>query len=71
MTLETGKQIITIHMLHNISTGKGNQTVKFGQLIKYNMGNIFLKKHTQNMVEKLVLDRFLKIKIEHTSGSTV
>ena len=23
------------------------------------------------MVEKLVLDRFLKIKIEHTSGSTV
>ena len=44
MTLETGKQIITIHMLHNISTGKGNQTVKFGQLIKYNMGNIFLEK---------------------------
>ena len=44
MTLETGKQIITIHMLHNISAGKGNQTVKFGQLIKYNMGNIFLEK---------------------------
>ena len=31
-------------MLPNISRSKGNQTVKFGQLIEYNMRNIFLKK---------------------------
>ena len=31
--------------------------MKFGQLIDYNMKNIF---HTQNKVEKLVIDPFLK-----------
>ena len=30
-----------------------------------------LKSHTQNVVEKLVADPFLKTKTEHTSGSTV
>ena len=34
--------------------------MKFGQLIEYNMRNTFLKNHTQNVVEKLVLDPFLK-----------
>ena len=28
----------------NISKNKGNQTNKFGQLIEYNMRNIFLEK---------------------------
>ena len=28
----------------NISRNKGNQTMKFGQLIAYNMRNIFLEK---------------------------
>ena len=28
----------------NISRGKGNQAMKFGQLIEFNMRNIFLKK---------------------------
>ena len=28
----------------NISRNKGNQTMKFGQLIKYNMSNIILEK---------------------------
>ena len=28
----------------NISRSKGNQTMKFGQLIEYNMRNIFLEK---------------------------
>ena len=31
-------------ILPNISRSKGNQTVKFGQLIECNMRNIFLKK---------------------------
>ena len=38
--------------------------MKFGQLIKYNAGNVFfvfLEYHTQNVVEKLFLDPFLKI----------
>ena len=36
---------------------KSNQTMKFGQLTGYNMRNIFF---TQNVVEKLVLDPFIK-----------
>ena len=35
---------ITIHILPNISRIKGNQTLKFGQVIEYNNGNIFLQK---------------------------
>ena len=37
-------QTITIHILTSISRSKGNQITKFGQLIKYNMKNIFLEK---------------------------
>ena len=31
-------------MLPNISRSNGNQTMKFGQLVDYNMRNIFLEK---------------------------
>ena len=31
-------------MLPNISRSKGNQTIKFGQLIEYNIRNIFIEK---------------------------
>ena len=34
--------------------------MKFGQLIEYNMRNIFFDKHTQNMLEKLFPDPYLK-----------
>ena len=44
MMSQTGQQINTIHILPNISRRKGNQTTKFGQLIEYNMINIFLEK---------------------------
>ena len=37
-----------------------NQKMKFGQLIQYNMRKIFLKNHTENTVEKLFPDPFLK-----------
>ena len=37
MTLESGKQIIAIHVLPNISISKGNQAMKFGQLKENNM----------------------------------
>ena len=33
MTSKTGKQIITIHILPNISRSKGNKIMKFGQFI--------------------------------------
>ena len=44
MTSQPGPQTIVIHILLNISRSKSNQTLKFGQLIEYNMGNIILKK---------------------------
>ena len=60
MTSQPGKQTIAMHLLPNISRSKGNQTMKFGQLAEYNMRNIFMKNHTQNVVEKLFSDSFLK-----------
>ena len=44
MTSQPGKQTNAIQILPNISRSKGNQTMKFGQLIEYNMRNIFLEK---------------------------
>ena len=44
MTLQPGKQTIAIQILPSISRSKGNQTMKFGQLIEYNMKKIFLEK---------------------------
>ena len=44
MTPQTGQQLITIHIVSNMSRSKGNQAMKFGQLIKYNIGNAFLEK---------------------------
>ena len=44
MTSRPGLQTIAIHILPNISQSKGNQTMKFGQLIEYNKRNIFLQK---------------------------
>ena len=37
MTSQPGKQTIAIHTLPSISRVKSNQTMKFGQLIEYNM----------------------------------
>ena len=46
MTSQPGKETITINILPNISRGKGNQTMKFGQSIEYNIRNFFLKNQT-------------------------
>ena len=49
MTSRPLKKIVAIHMLSNISRSTGNQGMKFGQLIEYNMSNIFLEKsYTKN-----------------------
>ena len=62
MTSQPGKQTIATHILTNISRSKGNQAMMFGQLIDHKMGNIFLQNHTQNAMEILFPDPFLKNK---------
>ena len=52
MTSQPGKQILAIHVLVNISKSKRNQTMKFGQLIEFNMKNIFVEKTFTKCVEK-------------------
>ena len=37
MTSQPKKQTVGIHILPNISRSKGNQAMKFDQLIEYNM----------------------------------
>ena len=59
MTSQTGKQTTTMHILPNTSRSKKNKTKKFGQLIEYNMKNIFLEK-SLNVIEELLPERFLK-----------
>ena len=44
MMSQPGLQAVAIHILPNISQSKGNQTMKFGQLIEYNERNIFHQK---------------------------
>ena len=60
MTSQPRKETTAIHILPYISGSKDNQTMKFGQLIKSNMRNIFLETSYPNMVRKLVPDPFLK-----------
>ena len=43
MTSQSGQQTMTIHILPYISRSKGNQAMKFGQLIKDSKRNIFLQ----------------------------
>ena len=43
MTSQLGLQTIAIHILPNISRIKGNQVMRFGQLIEYHMRNIFVE----------------------------
>ena len=44
MTSQPGSHTITVNILSNISRNKGNQTMKFGQLIEYNMRKNSLEK---------------------------
>ena len=49
-------------MLPNISQSKGNQTMKFGQLIEYDRRNIFSKNYAENEAGRVVPDLFLFFK---------
>ena len=53
---------ITIHILLNISQIKGNQTIKFGELIECNKRNIYFKNHAENKAKILVPDIILFFK---------
>ena len=52
MTSQPGQQTIVIHILTNISKGKNNQAMKFGQIIEYNLRNIFLEKSYSRVLYK-------------------
>ena len=66
MTSQPGKLTIAIHILPHISRSKDNQTVKFGQLIEYNMRKNFLEKSYPKCGGEVSPKLFSKkIKIEH------
>ena len=44
MTSQPDYQAIVMHILANILESKSNQIMKLGQLIEYNIRNIFLEK---------------------------
>ena len=46
----------------NISRSKGNQTLKFGQVIEYKTEAFLYKNHAQNEADRLVPDLFLFFK---------
>ena len=58
MTSQPGYQRIAIHILLNIPGIKGNQTMKFGQLIKHPKRIFCFKNYAENETGKLVPDRF-------------
>ena len=62
MVSQAWKETKAIHILHNIWRSKGNQTMKYGQLIEFNKRNIFRKKLYSRCGERLFSDPFLKIK---------
>ena len=60
MTSQSGKQTIAIHILSNILRTKGNQIMNFGQLIEYNIRNIFLEKSYTKSAEETITRSFSK-----------
>ena len=59
MASQPGLQAIAVH---NISQSKGNQTIKFGQLIEYNEKYFFFKNYGENEAGRVVPDLFLFFK---------
>ena len=61
MTSQPGLQTIVVHILSNITQSKGNQTMKFGQLIEYNKINIFLQKLCAKWSQETISSYFLNM----------
>ena len=67
MTSQPGQETNAIHILPNISRSKGNQTMKFGQLLEYNMRNIFVEKsYTKFSGETIPRPFFEKLKLSRS-----
>ena len=62
MTSQPGLQTITIDILSNNSQSKGNQTMKFGQLVEHNNRNFFFRNYAENEAGRLLADLFLIFK---------
>ena len=62
MKSQTGTQLITINIFPDITKSKDNQTMKFGQLVKYNVRKFFFKNQAENEAGRLVHDLFLSFK---------
>ena len=65
MTSQAGQRIIAIHIVFNVSISKGNQAMKLGQLIEYNMRNTFLETYTERggyfiILKGLPISNFLR-----------
>ena len=71
MTSQPGKRTVAIHILPNISRSKCIQAMKFVQLIKSNMKNIFLEKLYSKFGWETISkpNPAWKNKIEYVSGS--
>ena len=52
ITSQTGKQVITIHILPNISRSKGNQAIRLDQLLKYSLRYTFHQKSWRKWCSK-------------------
>ena len=57
-------------MLTNISRSKGNQIIKFGQIVEYNMRNIFIEKsypkYGRETIARLFSEKSkLRISLDH------
>ena len=62
MTSQSGEKTIAIHILTNISRGEDHQAMKLGQLIEYNMKNIFVEKSYTKCAGETNPDPYLKHK---------
>ena len=60
MTSQPGKQTIAKHILSNISRSKSNHTMKFGQVVEYNIRKIFLKNLYTNYGRETIPRPFFK-----------
>ena len=58
-TSQPGIERVTLHILLNISSIKGNQKMRFGQIIEYIKRNIFLQIHLEIKAGELVPDLIL------------
>ena len=50
-----------MHILPNITRSKGNQTMKFGQLIEYNLKKIFVEKSYKKCASETITTSLSKI----------